>query len=393
MFKPPTRKFELITRHIKEMRGSNKTQFKPISTTEKMSWRFIPKPLLSMAYLFFSFSLFLSISYLIINNRSDIEILRLETESPNRAVVYLASSATTPRDMDVSLSQLCSVFSSHSHNYELVFVRFPWEEPVTVFPATCVGRFSKVVHIAIDPKYEGNTAKDAFANIKEGLGYRLMIWFWLRVVVTHEAFSQYEYIVRLDSDSVLLSPIKQDPVDILASSKALIGYHCFTYENPTVAISLQAVADDYVAQRNSTYANFAYPNDSFPMFYTNFLVLDRSNLSQRQDFIDFTDNVVAGIVSNRWGDAPLWALITGLFMTPHDVVHLNGFDYQHGHGNRFITLEGNNEVINWDFEDWKSKTSMEPIGHCWDRRVPQHCVLLNGNTTVDDRCPMPFYSL
>ena len=253
-------------------------QHKPINPTLTMWHNRIPKRLLWMASFVFSFSLLFGIYYLIINTHPEVEMVQLEV-SPSRAIVYPASSETDSRFMNITLSQLCSVFSNHSYNYDLVFVRFPWEPPTSVFPSTCNNTFRNVVHIAIDPTEVGSTIKNEFAKIEDGRKYRLMIWFWLRAIYTHEALTQYKYILRLDSDSIFLSPIKKDPVDIVASSNALIGYHCFTYENPLFVNGIQSIAYSYVKQRNSTYPNFAYPRDAFPMFYTNFLVLDRSKLS------------------------------------------------------------------------------------------------------------------
>lgn len=118
------------------------------------------------------------------------------------------------------------------------------------------------------------------------------------------------------------------------------------------------------------------PVESFGMFYTNFLVMDRARLAQRSDIWQFTDAAVDGIVRHRWGDAPLWTAIASIFMEPRDLLHLNSFAYQHGRRNRFIVLPGNEERIEWNVERWKNQTGLQPNGHCIDRRIPVKCVYL-----------------
>lgn len=246
-----------------------------------------------------------------------------------------------------------------------------------------------------------------------------MIWFWLHTVLVEPRFQRYRYILRMDTDSLLLSPYHGDPAAHLRATGGVLGYHCFGFEYPklhyarTLGHFLAATWHNATAaRRHSLAVNAAGVNATetgaavngtvggnetspaaslvgvgmtgfhlspdptvIPLFYNNFMVLDRKYLASRSDVRSFLLSALPGVVAHGWGDAPLYAAIAGLYLNDTQFVHIRGLHYMHGRGNRFITLPGNQESVEWNASIWATRGIKPVIGHCWDRRIPIECIL------------------
>lgn len=320
------------------------------------------------------------------------------------AIVYLVSDNQGNRrnELEISLLQLCNNIQEYISTFELVLICFKWEEPTTItIPEACSSGFRKIVRAVIDP-FENQYVKDLFHNNGQNVeerDYKLMIWFWLHGVITVPVLRPYRYIMRFDSDSILLSNFTTNPIITLQESNAMIGYHCFAYEYHLFTNGLWDFINKHYTATNYTPMdpNFQYATNSsnrFPMLYTNFLVFDREALALRNDILQFSELAIAGTIQYRWGDAPLWAAIVGLFLNPNEIIHINDFAYQHGRNNRFITLNDNDEVIEWDYDIYMNKTNgRDAVGHCYDMRIKDSCIWSDQGGIQNPECPQPMFIL
>lgn len=313
------------------------------------------------------------------------------------AVVYLVPPNKLG-EYGTSLAQLCLNFPFGS-NYDLVLVGYDTDPSETLKTALTMAmetakpcNFRNIFNYTVDPT-EGFMHETWVGAGAAGDNYKKMIWFYLHGILTLEPFSRYRYIMRMDTDSILLSPMQDDPAKVMRENDAVIGYNCFTYE----AGYSEGLADfvrAFLSVKPARYPGFMipdYPSQTVPQFYVNFNMLDRWALSRNPEVLLFIRTALPGIIRYRWGDTPLWALIAGLFYTDKDVVHLNKFGYQHGRGNRFITLPGNQETIEWNITRWSEGWGNINYlgGHCWDKRIPQSCILTTVGNVMDPNCPQP----
>ena len=203
-------------------------------------------------------------------------------------------------------------------------------------------------------------------------GYKRMIYFWVETILSHPAFSHYHYILRLDSDSLILSPLHVDIADRMRAANAVFAYHCWTFEQ----------SDDDVGFSNILRAaggRVPAQNGVIPMFYNNFMMIDRAAFATDQRVHDFVESLVSGINVTRWGDALIWAAVIDLFYDETRLLFVPELHYQHGRLNRFITLPGHAESVQWNYSLWR-ESGGEPTGHCWDRRILSKCIFFHNRS-------------
>eukprot|EP01065_Artemidia_motanka_P033716 TRINITY_DN40753_c0_g1_i1.p1 TRINITY_DN40753_c0_g1~~TRINITY_DN40753_c0_g1_i1.p1 ORF type:complete len:457 (+),score=105.16 TRINITY_DN40753_c0_g1_i1:51-1421(+) len=208
---------------------------------------------------------------------------------------------------------------------------------------------------------------------REGLvsgkgGYRRMCWFWHRSVFTLPCLQNVSLLMRLDTDSEIVTRPATDPIAAVAARGASYGYVSFCFDNPDFTRGLWQHAAR--SGLTSAWPNFTFParrcspsppppgaewsagtgdhNCPVPMFFTNFEVL-RLSFFRRPAVRAWMESVREGVVSRRWGDAPLRALTIGLFASPSESVHLTDFAYRHGRkGAEQRIGVGNQLSARWD---------------------------------------------
>jgi hypothetical protein len=158
----------------------------------------------------------------------------------------------------------------------------------------------------------------------QGRGYRIMCRFWAGLAWTLPSMDRYAYYWRLDTDSLIVSPVKVDPfASVFEQRRCDYAFNRLKGENPHVAVGIYdafeawARADAVDAKRLQTVRAFALKNPKdpssywAPMFYNNFEMgsfqMKRSELYQ--GFFRYVDSKPPfGIMRYRWGDAPLHTL-------------------------------------------------------------------------------------
>lgn len=161
------------------------------------------------------------------------------------------------------------------------------------------------------------------------MGYRNMCRFFSGEYLKHIA--GYDYYLRLDTDSYILSPLNYDIFEFMKGKNASYGYcaPAIQYDNPLVIKDLWDFSKKY-SQGKQTYIDI----DKIPegmMFYTNFEIGNINNIIS-SGYIDYYKAIDEsnGIYLNRWGDAPIKYIGINLFLPPEGIVPVVGFAYQHG---------------------------------------------------------------
>lgn len=155
------------------------------------------------------------------------------------------------------------------------------------------------------------------------MGYRHMCRFFSGEVYKHKAIQEYDYYLRLDTDSFIHTPLNYDIFEWAKVNDCYYGYvaPAVQKDNPKVIEGLW----DYV--------NDLYPND-IPvglMFYTNF-ELGKVKWFLTSPYMEFYNSLdeTGGFYTKRWGDAPVKFLGINLFLSERHIIPVNGFTYQHG---------------------------------------------------------------
>ena len=165
------------------------------------------------------------------------------------------------------------------------------------------------------------------------MGYRNMCRFFSGKFHELSILSNYEYYLRLDTDSYILTELNYDIFEFAKQNNLIYGYcePAVQIDNPKVVEGLKEFTKNYVVSNNiTTYANI----DSIPegkMFYTNF-ELGKIAWFINSDYINYFNAIEnnGGIYIKRWGDAPIKYLGINLFCDPKHIIPVKGFSYQHG---------------------------------------------------------------
>jgi len=207
--------------------------------------------------------------------------------------------------------------------------------------------------------------------------YKSMIGFWLLDVFDIAHQRGFEYVMRLDTDSLLDGTPKEDPFKTLHNNDAAYGYRAFCYEAPG-AEDVWEMMREHVAKEKIAPSFEGFKLDGSgpaPMVYTNFEV---SNVSffLRPDVRKFATEMLRGTQKFRLGDAVIRAFQLGLFAKQEQVIHLDSFRYRHGCDrwswviNKTMDCaieKGDPFVMDWQATD--SQRFGTPIGHCYSSRL------------------------
>jgi len=165
------------------------------------------------------------------------------------------------------------------------------------------------------------------------MGYRNMCRFFSGKFHELSILSNYEYYLRLDTDSYILTELNYDIFEFAKQNDLIYGYcePAVQIDNPKVVEGLKEFTKNYIVSNNIT----AYTDiDSIPegkMFYTNF-ELGKIDWFINSEYINYFNAIEnnGGIYIKRWGDAPIKYLGINLFCDPKHIIPVTGFSYQHG---------------------------------------------------------------
>jgi hypothetical protein len=169
--------------------------------------------------------------------------------------------------------------------------------------------------------------------------YHQMIRFWFKHIFETDKMQQFDYVMRLDTDSRLLG--KWYNVFELMKVKQLI--YLANEENAEVekvlpgTMKLQTFFVEYqhkmrLVPQDQAKVNSAFTKDTIRIYYNNFEVFQTKFFRQTdvRAWIDAIDGT-HGIYKYRWGDAMLRYLTLALFAKDYQVAHRKHLNLSYCH--------------------------------------------------------------
>lgn len=153
------------------------------------------------------------------------------------------------------------------------------------------------------------------------IGYRHMCRFFSGHMYEYSILHNYDYYLRLDTDSYINSKIPYDIFELANLNQIYYGFIKVEEDNPKVVEGLWDTVYQYI------------PND-IPenlMYYTNF-ELGKISWFLESPYIKFYKYLdeTGGFYTKRWGDAPVKYLGINLLMDKKNISQIGGFIYNHG---------------------------------------------------------------
>ncbi len=177
----------------------------------------------------------------------------------------------------------------------------------------------------------------------------------------------YEWYMRLDTDSFIESPIEYDLFDYLDKNNKIYGYTAELAEWPPVVIGMGEFFINLVRKHNLklTFFNKLIENDRYNLrqIYNNFEIIKVSYFEN--ELVQLLVNEInksGNIYKKRWGDSPLRTFVLSLTVDSSEIHKFNDFDYMHSAYNRINGIElcsysGYQQDLfqQWKKEGWLNK--------------------------------------
>jgi alpha 1,2-mannosyltransferase len=212
------------------------------------------------------------------------------------AVVYLTRSCEQSlQNLERSLSLLASNFLPWSPADVIVMHESDWN------PAGAAQRLSgvNVQYACVD-----------FSAVPEGMeklsrrqrGYRHMCHFFANDIFLRNELSDYRYVMRMDDDSYILSPLRQNVFETMQKHAFLYAYRAIVKDKQRYCAGLWPLAERYFHEAAGAVRPFGEVTPR-TAYYTNFEICDLQWFRDEpwQAFFRMIDQA-GGIWKYRWGD-------------------------------------------------------------------------------------------
>ncbi len=154
-----------------------------------------------------------------------------------------------------------------------------------------------------------------------GVGYRSMCRFF--AVQIFDLLDGFDWYMRLDDDSFILSPIEEDPFDFLADRGKTYGHRCRTREVPQAVRGLLR----FLQTHDPSLAGMKW---DYIQIYNNFHIakLELWRRPKIRDMLEAID-MSGKIYTRRWGDAPIQTLLLKAYQPQNERHEFKNFTYKH----------------------------------------------------------------
>lgn len=169
---------------------------------------------------------------------------------------------------------------------------------------------------------------------KEGLGYKHMCRFY--AVQIYDYLKEYDYYMRLDDDSYIMSEIGYDIFKFMYNNN-IYGYRFSKLDGHAETIRTLPKATLRYVKVNNINIKCSIKEINHQNFYNNFHI-SRLDFWRREDvrfFLKYIDQQ-GGIYRHRWGDSTIQALAVKMFAEPDQIYQFNDFDYYHASHEKII---------------------------------------------------------
>ena len=172
------------------------------------------------------------------------------------------------------------------------------------------------------------------------IGYRHMCRFFAGDIFNKEVLNNYEYFMRMDSDSFLLKEVNYNIFEFLKKNNKYYSYleGSLDFDHPNAAKGLWSAADKWYENNKDICLKKPF-NDipEYMLYNTNFEICNIKYFkeSKYMDFFKYVDSL-GGIYTQRWGDHIIKMLGVGMLFTDEQKHSIKDFGYKHGH----LIIEG-----------------------------------------------------
>jgi hypothetical protein len=172
----------------------------------------------------------------------------------------------------------------------------------------------------------------AYGHPGFNMGYRFMCRLFSHPIF--EIAKEYEYYMRLDTDSFILSPINYDPFEWAKNNNVYYSYiePAVQFDHPDVSYGLNEFIKNKINEFNISTLRNINTLEQGKLYYTNFELckvdwfINNKNWNWFFKMIDESGM----IFMRRWGDHIIRYLGINLFMNPENIIPIKNFHYQHG---------------------------------------------------------------
>lgn len=166
------------------------------------------------------------------------------------------------------------------------------------------------------------------------LGYRHMCRFFAGEIFRNDILNDYNYIMRMDTDSKVLRQVDYNVFDYMSTNDLYYGFiaNAVQLDNPKVCIGLWAKSLEWSnSNKEACLKEPLKEIEEYKLYYTNFEIckLEWFKKSKYLDFFDYIDSA-GGIYTNRWGDHVIRYIGVNMLMEDNHKYPIYDIAYQHG---------------------------------------------------------------
>lgn len=168
------------------------------------------------------------------------------------------------------------------------------------------------------------------------MGYRTMCRLYSGLLYRESLFDNYDYVLRLDCDSVITKFRKHSLFNLVKNGKQYLTLPMgIQYDDPNVTLGLHEAAFRYFYSESGDFSQrirFSLMVRPRVMFYTNIELgsLEFFRSTAYQDFFSFLDET-GGFYLARWGDAVVKYIAVRSLLRRRQWGYFWDLGYMHGH--------------------------------------------------------------
>lgn len=179
-------------------------------------------------------------------------------------------------------------------------------------------------------------------------GYKGMCYFWYGGFIRTKAAGLYKSLLRVDDDCLVENELE----GFTPFCQGNLSTVAFTDENPTVMVGMDQLFQSIAFNRSLK--NLIWEKWKLP--YTNVMCFDLDWV--RSPAVQLTLKAVyesGCIISNRWGDLPLWGATAALLNIDIEIIHL---EYRHESHNTLVSPGGVKSFTDTATDTWSMNVAV-----------------------------------
>ena len=170
------------------------------------------------------------------------------------------------------------------------------------------------------------------------VGYHIMCSFWFAEIAEVQLTGEYDFLLRVDEDIVVSPTSTFDVPDDTAAAAFISTAGCYGMDDMGVTKGMEPFFSNLASSEPGRRANFSWSGKTWNSPLTSLALynLQRMRTSQKLKLVVKRVQESQCILSNRWGDLPLWGATLSLLASPFSFLDIS---YSHGSWNKAVTAK------------------------------------------------------